>query len=226
MERKKALDTRKLVLLAIFMAIVAVLQLLGSFIRFGPFSVSLVLMPIVVGAALMGVYAGGLLGLTFGFVVLLSGDAAPFLAVNPAATIFVVLLKGLLAGAAAGAAYKLIAGGENENGGAVQQKAADDEKPGINVLRKMFADRNKTIAVIFAAVACPVVNTGVFITGGYLFFLQTITQWGAGEGFATATAYIFLGMVSFNFLFELALNLVLSPVIVRLIHYWQARRIN
>ena len=35
-------------------AIAAVLQLVGSAIRFGPFSVSLVLIPIVLGAALYG----------------------------------------------------------------------------------------------------------------------------------------------------------------------------
>lgn len=35
-------------------AIAAVLQLVGSAIRFGPFSVSLVLIPIVLGTALYG----------------------------------------------------------------------------------------------------------------------------------------------------------------------------
>ena len=35
-------------------AIVVVLQLFGSAIKFGPFSISLVLLPIVVGAALYG----------------------------------------------------------------------------------------------------------------------------------------------------------------------------
>lgn len=42
---------KKMVGLAIFTAIVVVLQLLGSFIKVGSFSISLVLIPIVVGAA-------------------------------------------------------------------------------------------------------------------------------------------------------------------------------
>ena len=189
MEAKKPFDTRKLVLLALFTAIVVVMQLLGAFIRFGPFSVSLVLMPIVIGAALMGVYAGGWLGLMFGLVVLLSGDASAFLVISPAATIFTVLLKGLLAGVAAGAVYKLVAG------------------------------KNRTLAVISAAVACPVVNTGVFLAGTYAFFLPVVTQWGEAAGFANVTAFIFIGMISINFIFELALNLILSPVIVRLIQF-------
>lgn len=47
-------------------AIAAVLQLVGSAIRFGPFSVSLVLIPLVLGAALYGWGMGCWLGLVFG----------------------------------------------------------------------------------------------------------------------------------------------------------------
>ena len=64
--------TRQLAGMALLTGIVVVLQLLGSFIRFGPFSVSLVLMPIVIGAALYGVAAGAWLGFVFGFTVLCS----------------------------------------------------------------------------------------------------------------------------------------------------------
>ena len=46
--------TRRMVGLALFTALVVILQLLGSFIRFGPFSISLVTLPIVVGAVLYG----------------------------------------------------------------------------------------------------------------------------------------------------------------------------
>ena len=94
--------TRKLTGVAIFTALVIVLQLLGSFIKFGPFSVSLTLIPIVVGAALYGSAAGAWLGFVFGVVVLVSGDAAPFLAVSVAGTVFTVLVKGALAGFIAG----------------------------------------------------------------------------------------------------------------------------
>ena len=190
----KSFDTRKLVLLALLTAIVIVLQLLGAFIRFGPFSISLVLMPVTVGAALIGVSAGAWLGLVFGFVVLISGDAAWFMTISPLATVFVVLLKGALAGLAAGAVYKLIAG------------------------------KNRLAAVIVASAVCPIVNTGIFILGSYTFFLPTITEWGETIGYATGTAAIFFGMIGANFLFELMLNIILIPVIVRLIQYGQDRR--
>ena len=47
--KNSRIDTRTLTGLALFTAIVVVLQFLGSFVRFGPFSISLVLIPIVVG---------------------------------------------------------------------------------------------------------------------------------------------------------------------------------
>ena len=100
--------TKKIVGVGLFTAIVVVLQLLGSFIKFGTFSISLVLIPIIVGAALYGIGAGAWLGLVFGVTVLLSGDAAAFLAVNPVGTVITVLLKGALAGLCAGAVYTLI----------------------------------------------------------------------------------------------------------------------
>ena len=67
-------NTQKIVGLGLFTAIVIVLQLMGSFIRFGTFSISLVLVPVVIGAALYGAGAGAWLGFVFGVVVLLSGD--------------------------------------------------------------------------------------------------------------------------------------------------------
>jgi len=194
MKTTKVLNTRNLVLLALLTAIVVVLQLLGAFIRFGPFSISLVLMPIAVGSALIGAFAGGWLGLVFGLVVLLSGDAGPFLAVNPIATVIVVLLKGALAGLASGWVYRL------------------------------FEKKSKTVAAVIASAVCPIVNTGLFIIGCYLFFLPTLTEWGVASGAVNVTAYIFLILVSANFLVELGINLLLSPTIVRLIQYGQDRR--
>ena len=54
--RKRAISTQSLTLGALLTAMVVVLQLLGSFIRFGPFSISLVLVPIVIGKYKAGRY--------------------------------------------------------------------------------------------------------------------------------------------------------------------------
>lgn len=179
--------TRRLTGIAIFTAIVVVLQLLGSFIRFGPFSISLVLIPIVVGAAMYGVAAGAWLGFIFGLVVLLSGDAAAFLGVNALGTIVTVIAKGTLAGLCAGLVYRAL------------------EKT------------NTYVAVIASAIVCPLVNTGVFLLGCLLFFMETINGWAAEAHFANAGAYMIVGLVGLNFVFELLVNVVLSPVIIRII---------
>ena len=179
--------TRKLTGIAIFTAIVIVLQLLGSFIRFGPFSISLVLIPIVVGAAMYGTAAGAWLGFIFGLVVLHSGDAAAFLGVNALGTIITVIAKGTLAGLCAGLVFRAL------------------------------VKTNTYVAVIVSAVVCPVVNTGVFLLGCLLFFMETINGWAAAAGFASAGTYMIVGLVGLNFVFELLVNVILSPVIVRII---------
>lgn len=185
---KMRMSTKIMVLGAILTALVVVLQLMGSFIRFGPFAISLVLIPIVIGAATCGVGVGAWLGFVFGVVVLISGDAAAFMAINIPGTIITVLLKGTACGLAAGLIYKAL---------------------------ERF---NRYVAVIASAIICPVVNTGIFLIGCVVFFMDTVASWGVAEGFGTTVQYMFLGLAGGNFLFELATNIVLSPVVVRLLN--------
>ena len=106
--------TRRLAGLALFTAIVVVLQLLGSFIKVGPFAVSLVLIPIVVGAAVYGVSAGAWLGFVFGVVVTIAvvtgADAGGYImfSARPVMTVLVCLIKGTAAGYVAGLLYRAI----------------------------------------------------------------------------------------------------------------------
>ena len=64
---------------------------------------------------------------------------------------------------------------------------------------------------------CPVVNTGVFLLGCKLFFMDTIAAWAEGLGFESVGKYMIFGLVGGNFLFEVLFNILLRPVIVRLI---------
>lgn len=84
-----------------------VLQSLAVGIKFGPFSVTFVLIPIVVGAALYGWIAGAWLGFIFGAIVLFT-DAGAFLAVSVPGTIVTCLLKGIMAGLVAGLIYSVL----------------------------------------------------------------------------------------------------------------------
>jgi len=192
--KKHGFDTQKLVLLALLTTIVIVLQLLASHLPiFYPFRPNLVLVPIVIGAALISPLAGAWLGFVFGFTVL-SADATvmSFMTFNPAATIIVILARGVLLGVAAGYTYKLL------------------------------SKKSETIAVISAAVIAPIVNTGIFVLGLYMFFIPVImAEFGVGR--ADVASVIFLVIIGINFPLEFGINLVLSPTIIRLVQYGQNR---
>lgn len=187
---RQKLDTSAIVGLGLLTAIVVVLQALAVGIRFGVFNITLVLVPIIVGAALYGWGAGAWLGLVFGVVVLFT-DAGAFLAVSVPGTIITCILKGALAGLAAGVVYKAV------------------------------SVKNSIVAAIAAGVVSPIVNTGVFILGCSLFFMDTITEWAAGAGFDNVWAYLFTAFVGVNFLVEMAINLVLSSAVVVIVRAGQ-----
>ena len=188
MNRKK-MSTQTLVLGAVMTALVALLQYMGAFIKLGPFSITLVLIPIVIGAATCGAWIGSWLGFIFAIMVFITGDAAAFLAVNVPGTIITVLAKGILCGLVAGLVYKVLSA------------------------------KNQWVAVIASAIICPLVNTGVFLLGCLAFFMETIASWAAAAGLSGNVAYymIFV-LVGANFLVELGVNIVLSPIVVRLLN--------
>ncbi|MGN0655957.1 MAG: ECF transporter S component [Ruminiclostridium sp.] len=153
MENKKTgISTSTIVGIGLLTAIVVVLQFISMWLRFSAFSITLTLVPIVVGAALYGKWAGAWLGFAFGIAVLLTGDANAFLAISAPGTIITVLLKGALSGLCAGLVYRAL------------------------------CKKNQIAAVFAAAVTAPVVNTGVFLLGCCAFFLDTIKEWAGGMG--------------------------------------------
>ena len=190
--KAKQMSAKTLVMGAVMTALVIILQYLGSFIKLGPFSISLVLIPIVIGTATCGKGIGAWLGFVFGIIVLLSGDAAAFLTVNAPGTIITVLLKGTACGFISGLAYK-----------------------GMYKLLK----GNSYFSTVAAAIVCPTVNTGIFLLGCLVFFMDTITGWAEAAGLGGGVAhYMIFGLVGGNFLVELAINIIFSPIIVRIIN--------
>ena len=185
----KKTDTKTMVLGAVLTALVIILEVISASLgKAGMFRFTFSLVPIAIGAATCGIGLSAWLGFVFGLSVLITGDAAAFLAVNPLATIVTVLLKGIASGALAGLIYKLL------------ERA------------------NRTLAVVVSAIICPVANTGVFLIGCLLFFMETLAAWAQGLGFGDNVAgYMIFGLVGINFLIEIGTNIVLSPVIVRLL---------
>lgn len=183
--------------IALLMALVVVLQLLGGTIPpIGGFTISLVLIPIVLGAALYGPGSGALLGAAFSVVVIIGcvtgtdvGGAMVFQA-NPILCILVVAGKGILAGFLSGVIYKAV-------------------KPA----------QPKT-AMVLAAIVCPVVNTGIFIACMAAFFMDVLAAWaGGGE----VLGYILSGLVLCNFVPELIINVIFSAAGQRIVHILEGK---
>ena len=181
--------------IALLMALVIVLQFI-PIPPVGGFSISLVLIPIVMGAAMYGPAAGAVLGAAFGVIVFINcvtgadpGGAMVFQA-NPVLCFIVVLAKGTLAGLTSGFVYKLV---------------------------KRW---NSYVAMLCAAIVCPLVNTGVFVACMLLFFVDVLSAWAAG---ADLVGYILTGLILANFVPELIINVVFSPAGQRIIHMFRRK---
>ena len=81
------------------------------------------------------------------------------------------------------------------------------KKEQVGAARKFFA----TLA---AAVTAPIANTSLFVAGMFIFFKDTLYAW-AGE--SDVVTYVIVGLAGINFLVEFAINIVLSPAIVRIV---------
>ncbi|MBR5241565.1 MAG: ECF transporter S component [Clostridia bacterium] len=185
---KNKFSTEKMVLLALLTALVALLAYFGGFIKIGGLaSISLTLIPVVLGAALLGPTSGAWLGGVAGAVFFITADAAFWLGLSIPGTIITVMVKGILSGLLAGYAYKLI---------------------------ERF---NRYAAVIVSAIVCPVVNTGIFLLGSLIFFIDTVSAGAVGEGMSVG-GYLIVFFVGLNFVFELLSNMIFSPAIVRLLN--------
>ena len=191
-------SVRRMTGMSLMAAIIAVLTVLGNFVRVGPFPITLALAPIIIGAAMYGAGAGAILGGVFGLVTLISGLAGwdggtvmYLMGIAPLACILVCVGKGVAAGWCAGLVYSAI------------------EK------------KNRHVGVVAAGIVCPVVNTGVFIIGMLLFFTSALESWASGQGLMY---YVIFGLTGVNFLVELAVNLVLSSGITAIIKYAKGRK--
>ena len=189
---------RKITGLSIFSAIIAVLTILCTFVRFGPFSITLALSAIIVGGAVYGMKGGAFLGGLFGAVVLLTGifgwDGGTVMLLmgeNALGCIIICLGKGIAAGWVSAAVIRL------------------------------FEKKKQKLGVILAAILCPVVNTGLFILGMYVFFINVLESWAGGMN---VLYFAIIGLTGINFLVELAVNLALSSGVAAVIRYGRESR--
>lgn len=202
MNIKGFFTAKNIAYLAVLLALVVVLQVFASAIPIASgVQLNLSLIPIVLGAIMFGMAGGAFLGLACGIVVLIQVVAVPspfyttIWAYSPVITSFTCLLKTMVAGLVAGLLYKVI------------------------------APKSSLAAVFVAAGIVPVINTAIFILG-CLCMSNTITVFRdlLVNDFALAEysgmnvfIFILVGIVTFNFFIEFAVNLVLAPAIHRIV---------
>ena len=190
-------NKQKIMLLTAYAILAALVIVLQTFVAIplGPYTVTLSLVPIMVGAIMYGPGCGAFLGAVFGVVVSIQvvTGAAGYYSFEmfrhlPAVTIAICLIKGTLAGLVAGFVYHPFRNG-----------------------------KLRVLGTFLAAISCPIVNTGIFAIGLMAFYGKLVDVWTVENGYATAVAFLFIFMIGLNFLVEFAINVLLAPAVTRII---------
>lgn len=182
--------TRRITYFAILTALVLLLQFTASAIKIGAVTLNFVLIPIVVCGMLLGVLYGALLGFVAGVIILLAGVIGMDGFTN---VMFVeypvgITLICVLKTTFAGAAGAFVYG--------------------------LLKNKNKYASAYVSSAIVPIINTGVFIVG-MLFMKNGLVANGFIDGGKFALWAICVGLVTFNFFFELGINLLLAPALYR-----------
>ena len=177
--------------MGILLALVVVLQAFGGTISIGAVQLNFTLIPIVLGAIVFGPWVGGILGLACGIVVLVQViiGAVPFYALIWTNDPIATTLTCLVKTTVAG----IVAGW----------------------LYQWLSKKNGLLAVFIASGIVPVLNTALFIVG-CLFMKNSVYGLAQGEG-QNVLLFIIVGLVTFNFFIEFAINLLVSPALHRVI---------
>lgn len=112
-------------------------------------------------------------------------EAGIFLVTSPVGCVATLLLKGILAGFVSGVVYKAL------------------------------SKKHPIGAVTCAAVVAPVINSGVFVLGCYIFIWDYLVSL-AGEN-GVGIGLLLFGLAGLNFIIELILNVILCPSILRIL---------
>ena len=182
--------TIRLVSLGILSAIIIVLQVIATYFPTKPFAITLSLIPIIIGSALFDEKAGAFLGGVFSVVVITMCVIGADVggAMVWNANPFLCVLVCMTKGVMAGYVSGLV--------------------------YRLLSKKSPIAATFVVGVSAPVVNTGIFILGLVLFFRPILSQWSGGSDMLY---YILFGLTGINFLVELGVNMVLCPVIVKIL---------
>lgn len=191
MKKNTVFSAQKITGIAVLMALVIVLQAFGGSIPLGVVQLNFTLIPIVLGAVLYGVWAGAFLGFACGVVVLVQVimGLVPFYALIWANDPIATTLTCILKTTVAG----FLAG----------------------FVYQWLRKKQGLVALFTASALVPIVNTALFIVG--CLCMNDSVHFLAVENGQNVLVFILVGLVTFNFFIELAVNLLVSPALYRVI---------
>ena len=117
--------------------------------------------------------------------VLAFTEAGIFFTYSPAGCVATLILKGLVAGFVAGVIYKAL------------------------------SEKHPIGAVTCSAVVAPVLNSGIFVLGCYIFIWDELVSIAGEKG--VGIGLLLFGLAGLNFIIELVINIILCPSILRII---------
>lgn len=83
----------------------------------------------------------------------------------------------------------------------------------------LISKRNNLVATIVTSISIPLINTGLFIVGSLTFFRSFLES--SATNFNNIYEFLFIGMIGWNFIFEITTSIVLIYPIYRIILYYQ-----
>ena len=190
----KFFTARTVALLGILIALVIVLQLFASAIPMFGVTLNFSLIPIALAGILLGWVGGAIVGFSCGLVVFITmavlgqePSTAYLFQTNPFILTVMCIGKTTLAGVASGLLYKFV------------------------------SKYNKGVAVATSSIVIPIVNTGIYMLGIVLMKESAANFMGLTSSSAGVVFGVVFGLIWLNFILEMVINTIFTPVIYRVI---------
>ena len=190
---KKKFNTKKMVQLAILIAIILLMAFTPlGYLKIFIIDITLLVVPVAVGAVLLGPTAGAILGFTFGFTSLILSFSSPLgammLDINPIFRVITCIVPRVLCGWLTGVVY---------------------------VVAKKSKKLSK-VSVPLANLSCPIFNTIFFMTALMVFYYNTpaIQNMAASKNVLNPIALVFV-LVGANALIEAVACFVVGTAVTK-----------
>ena len=187
--------TQTLVLLAFFSAIIILMGFTPlGFLKVGVIEITFIVIPVAIGAIMLGPIGGAILGAVFGFVSFfqcfgLSPFGVILFGINPIKTFILCVIPRILVGWLTGLIFVLLA--------------------------KSIRRGGKTVACAAAALSCPIINTITFV-GLFVLFFGSNPE--VHDLFGTTAIWgIIVTIISANAVIEAIVTFVVAAAIARVL---------